>query len=85
MDPKTHHGVATVYKDREVQEVVETETGIPHNYIIAADMDGNDVWIGTSKGLAWGKGSDYYPRLKERGAVSGNLAAAAPVAAKGGK
>ena len=77
MDPKTHHGKATVYKDREVLEEVETETGIPHNYVIAADMDGNDVWIGTSKGLAWGKGSDYYPRLRARGAVSGNLAVAA--------
>jgi len=66
MDPKTHHGKATVYRDRDVLEEVESETGIPHNFIIAADMDGKDVWIGTSKGLAWGQGAGYYPGLRER-------------------
>jgi ligand-binding sensor domain-containing protein len=84
MDPKTHHGKATVYKDREVLEEVETATGIPHNFIIYTELDGNDVWVGTSKGLAWGKGEGYYPRLRERGAVAGNLAATT-VAVKGGK
>jgi hypothetical protein len=58
---------------------VESETGIPHNYIIAADMDGNDVWIGTAKGLAWGQGADYYPRLRERAAAHGTVTAAAAV------
>jgi ligand-binding sensor domain-containing protein len=81
MDPKTHHGKATVYKDRDVLEEVETETGIPHNYIIYTELDGNEVWVGTSKGLAWGKGEGYYPGLRERGAVKGNLASAPPAAA----
>lgn len=66
MDPKTHHGVATVYRDRQVLERVESKLGIPHNFIISVDFDGNDVWVGTSKGLGWGKGADYYPRLRER-------------------
>lgn len=66
MDPKTHKGVATVYRDRQVIERVESPKGIPHNYIISVDFDGNDVWVGTSKGLGWGKGADYYPRLRER-------------------
>ncbi len=66
MDPKTRKGVATVYRDRQVIERVESPKGIPHNYIISVDFDGNDVWVGTSKGLGWGKGADYYPRLRER-------------------
>jgi ligand-binding sensor domain-containing protein len=82
MDPKTHHGKATVYRDRDVQEEVESETGIPHNYIIAADMDGNDVWIGTAKGLAWGQGADYYPRLRERTPASGKPTAGQPAGTK---
>jgi hypothetical protein len=81
MDPKTHHGIATIYRDRDVLDVVESETGIPHNFIIAADMDGNDVWIGTAKGLAWGKGADYYPRLKERAPAMSKAAAVAAAAA----
>jgi ligand-binding sensor domain-containing protein len=82
MDPKTHHGKATVYRDRDVLEEVESETGIPHNYIIAADMDGNDVWIGTAKGLAWGQGADYYPRLRERTPASGKPTAGQPAGTK---
>jgi hypothetical protein len=84
MDPKTHHGKATVYRDRDVLEEVESETGIAHNFIIAADMDGNDVWIGTAKGLAWGQGADYYPRLRERAAARGTVAAAGAAAPKKG-
>jgi ligand-binding sensor domain-containing protein len=82
MDPKTHHGKATVYRDRDVLEEVESETGISHNYIIAADMDGNDVWIGTAKGLAWGQGADYYPRLRERTPASGKPTAGQPAGTK---
>ena len=59
-------------------KTVDSETGIPHNFIIAADMDGNDVWIGTSKGLAWGQGAGYYPRLRERTPASGKPAAGQP-------
>jgi hypothetical protein len=30
------------------------------------DVEGNDVFIGTSKGLAWGVGDGYYAGLKQR-------------------
>jgi ligand-binding sensor domain-containing protein len=66
MDPKTHKGKAVVSRNKKVLEEVTTPIGIPHNYIICADIDGNDVWVGTSKGLAWGIGKDYYPRLRSR-------------------
>ena len=31
-----------------------------------ADVDGNDIWVGTGKGLGWGIGEGYYPGTKER-------------------
>jgi ligand-binding sensor domain-containing protein len=65
-DGKRPTGKAVVYKDREVLETVETELNIPHNYLIAIDVDGNDIWVGTSKGLGWGIGDGYYAGLKER-------------------
>ena len=61
---------------------MDSQTGIPHNFIIAADMDGNDVWIGTSKGLAWGQGAGYYPGLRERTPASGKPAAGQPAETK---
>jgi hypothetical protein len=47
-------------RDKEVVKTVHTGLNIPHNYTLSADIDGGDVWIGTSKGLAWGIGEDYY-------------------------
>ena len=40
--------------------------GVPHSFMISADVDGNDIWVGTSKGLGWGIGDGYYPGTKER-------------------
>jgi ligand-binding sensor domain-containing protein len=65
-DAKQPTGKAVVYRDREVLETVETELNIPHNYVIALDVDGPDLWVGTSKGLGWGIGEGYYGGLKER-------------------
>ena len=64
MDPKTHRGQAVVMRDRDVLKTIEMEMGIPHNYVLAAEVDGNDIWIGTSKGLAVGIGEDYYAGLR---------------------
>ncbi|MBN2369549.1 MAG: regulator [Vicinamibacteria bacterium] len=47
-------------------EVVETGVNAPHSFIVNADVEGNDVFLGTSHGLGWGVGEGYYPRLKER-------------------
>lgn len=65
-DPKTLRGIATVKRNGEVLETVELEVGIPQNFIINADLDEKDVWVATSKGLAWGIGDDYYAGLRER-------------------
>ena len=66
LDPAKHGGTAVVMRDREVLKTVETGVNIPHNYALCADIDGNDVWIGTSKGLAWGKGEGYYAGLRKQ-------------------
>jgi hypothetical protein len=39
---------------------------LPHNFIIAIDVDEKDVFVATAKGLAWGIGEGYYPGLRER-------------------
>jgi ligand-binding sensor domain-containing protein len=64
LDPEKHTGKAVVMRDREVLKEIDTGVNIPHNYALAADLDGADVWIGTSKGLAWGIGSQYYSGLR---------------------
>ncbi|MGE5488654.1 MAG: regulator [bacterium] len=65
-NPDGEGGKAVVMRDKQVLETVELPVSIPHNYIIAADVDGNDVWIGTAKGLGWGIGEGYYRGLRER-------------------
>jgi ligand-binding sensor domain-containing protein len=59
-EPGSDSGSAVIMRDREVLKTVQTGLNIPHNYTLSAEIDGNDVWIGTSKGLAWGIGEDYY-------------------------
>jgi len=39
---------------------------VPHSFMIASDVDGNDIWVGTSKGVGWGIGDGYYPGTKAR-------------------
>ncbi len=64
MDPDTHEGIAEIRRAGKLLQTVRSPRGIPHNYALWADFDGNDVWVGTSKGLGWARGADYYPRLK---------------------
>ena len=63
-DPKTKRGKAVVQRGKEVVKTVELERCIPHNYALAVEFDGDDVWVGTSKGLARGIGKGYYSGLK---------------------
>jgi ligand-binding sensor domain-containing protein len=65
MDPKTLRGRAVIKRgDRELQ-TIEMDKGLPHNYGLCVEFDGSDVWVGTSKGVGHGRGTNYYPRLKE--------------------
>jgi ligand-binding sensor domain-containing protein len=64
-DPKTLRGKATVYRAGKIIKAVDMERGVPHNFIISLDIDGNDAWVGTGKGLGWAIGSGYYPGLRK--------------------
>ena len=65
-NPTGKGGKAVVSRDKQVLETVELEVGVPHSFAICADLDGNDVWIGTGKGLGHGIGEGYYAGLRER-------------------
>jgi hypothetical protein len=64
MDAETRRGKAVISRAGRELRVIDMERCIPHNYTLWVEFDGDDVWIGTSKGLAWAVGSDYYPGLK---------------------
>ncbi len=75
-DAQGKAGEAVVMRDRDVIETVKLPVSVPHNFVINCDIDGNDVWVATSKGLAWGIGDGYYPGLKERPRALSQAAAA---------
>ena len=54
-----------VSRGTEVLETVETGLSIPHNYVLWATFDGDDAWVGTSKGLGWAIGEKYYAGLRQ--------------------
>ena len=68
-DGNAHTGTAVVQRGTEIIAEVDTGPNIPHNYVLWADIDGDDVWIGTSKGLGHAIGEGYYPGLRSSVAV----------------
>jgi ligand-binding sensor domain-containing protein len=58
-------GQAVIKRGRELIKTVDTGYNVPQNFIICADIDGNDAWVGTSKGLGHAIGDGYYPRLRQ--------------------
>ena len=69
-NPDGKTGKAVITKDKTVLETIDLPVSIPHNFIINYDIDGNDIWVATAKGLGWGIGDGYYPRLKTRQALA---------------
>ncbi len=70
IDPKTHTGRAVISRGEKVLKTVKMPKTIPHNYVLWVDIDGNDAWVATSKGLGWAIGSGYYKGLKKPLAAS---------------
>jgi ligand-binding sensor domain-containing protein len=66
MDPETHRGHAEITRSEKVIDKVTMPRGIPHNHVLCVAFDGDDVWVGTSKGLARAKGKGYFPGVKPR-------------------
>jgi len=65
-DAKTPGGTAVIQQGKKVLATVPLKRSVPHNYLLWTEFDGNDVWVGTSKGLGWAKGTGYYPGLKAK-------------------
>lgn len=63
-DPQSLRGQAVITRRGRVLKTIDMETGVPHNFIINLDFDGNDVWVATGKGLGWAIGEGYYPGLR---------------------
>lgn len=64
-DQKAKRGTAIVKRGAKVIAEIETGVNLPHNFCIYIDVDGNDVWVATSKGVGHGIGEGYYPGLKK--------------------
>jgi ligand-binding sensor domain-containing protein len=64
-DHKAGKGQAVITRGKEVIGTVEMPPNLPHNYVLWTELDGDDVWVGTSKGLAHGIGEGYFPGLRE--------------------
>jgi len=64
-DPNTLAGRAQLFEAGKLLRTVDMEKAVPHNFIISLDVDGNDVWVGTGKGLGWAIGDGYYAGVRE--------------------
>jgi hypothetical protein len=57
-------GTAVIRRGSDIIQEIPLARCLPHNYALWVEFDGEDVWVGTSKGLARGRGVGYYPGLK---------------------
>ena len=69
-DHQKHRGKAVVQRGPEIVAEIDMEPNLPHNYVLWAETDGNDVWLGTSKGLGHAIGEGYYPGLRSASRVA---------------
>jgi ligand-binding sensor domain-containing protein len=65
-DHRSHTGKAVIQRGKTVLKTVTMGPNIPHNYVLWAEFDGDDAWIGTSKGLAHAIGTGYHPGLRRQ-------------------
>jgi len=63
-DPDTLRGKAKVYRSGRLLKEIDMEKSVPHNFQIAVELDGNDLWVGTGKGLGLAVGDGYYPGVR---------------------
>jgi ligand-binding sensor domain-containing protein len=70
--PNTQRGQAVIQRGDRVLKRIDLHRSIPHNYVNCVEIDGDDAWVGTSKGLAVARGRGYYPRLQLPRKVASN-------------
>lgn len=63
-DHAAGNGKAVVTRDKRVLAEIETPYSLPHNYVLWCEFDGDDAWLGTSKGVGHAVGRGYYRGLR---------------------
>ncbi|MGB6854627.1 MAG: ABC transporter substrate-binding protein, partial [Thermoanaerobaculia bacterium] len=63
-DHQTGTGKAVIQRGTQILDTVTMPPNLPHNYVLWSELDGDDWWVGTSKGLAHAVGEGYYPGLR---------------------
>jgi len=66
IDPKTRGGKAVIQRGEKAIRTIALERSVPHNYVLCVDFDGDDAWVGTSKGLARAVGGGYYKSVRAK-------------------
>lgn len=74
-------GVAIIQRGTHVIKTVPTKGSIAHKFVMCVDFHGDDVWVGTSKGLARGIGKGRWVGLKPSKALAPDKPAPAPAPA----
>ena len=68
-DEDAQSGSARISCGTETVAIVPLERCLPNNYVLCVDFDDqNNLWVGTSKGLARASGTEYFKGLRRRGA-----------------
>lgn len=63
LNPETLSGQAVVTRKGRTLKTIDMAKGICHNHSLCIEFDGDNVWVGTVKGLAFGAGYGYYEGL----------------------
>ncbi|MGB5401544.1 MAG: regulator, partial [Thermoanaerobaculia bacterium] len=63
-DHASNTGQAVITRGDRVLETRTIPPNIPHNYVLWTEIDGDDLWVGTSKGLAHARGEGFFPGLR---------------------
>ena len=63
-DHASNTGQAVISRGDRVLETRTIPPNIPHNYVLWTEIDGDDLWVGTSKGLAHARGEGFFPGLR---------------------
>ena len=58
-------GSARITRGSETIQIIPMESCIPNNYVLCADFaENDDIWVGTSKGLARGRAAGYFQGVR---------------------